>query len=757
MDVRDQLQRALNGAYTIDRELPGGGMSRVFLATENALHRAVVVKVLTPDSAGSVSLERFMREVQLAARLQHPHIVPLLNAGDAGGLPFYTMPFVYGDSLRARLQHASVLPIAEVENIMRDVARALDYAHAHGVVHRDIKPENILLAGNTATVVDFGIAKALEAARTGGGSETLTQLGTTLGTPAYMAPEQVSADTVDGRADIYSLGVVVYELLAGVHPFAGKTNQQLLAAHVVETPTAIAVRRPDTPPALAMLVMRCLAKDPADRPSNAAELLHLLDEATHAGPQKPEWLASAATPAIAVLPFTNLGGADDEFFSDGLTDEIIADLSRIHSLRVIARGSMMRLKGTTKDLPDIARELNVRYVLEGNVRRSADHLRITARLIDSASGATIWSDKLSGTLDDVFVFQETIARTIVEALPLALSTDDSRRLGARDLSDVRAYESYLKARHELWAFTGTSLDRAKQLLENALAIVGDNALLYATLGQVHLNYLQSGVSADPEHIAEAERCAQATFALEPDSAAGHRLRGWIDFQLGAMGAAIRALERARTLEPSNADMLMMLSYAYLLDGQDEMGSLVGATGVALDPLTPLMQCLPGFIRVLRGQFEEAIPYYRKFYAMEPQNPAALWFLTIVLGYAGERDEIPHLVALLERDFGGTVFASIGRAYERALTGDVAGASAAITPALQAAATTTEFLARNLADTYALMGHVHDAVTYLDHAVRLGLRHYSFLAHVDPHLSGIRGDPGFLALLARVASKRETVC
>lgn len=751
MSLRERLQRSLGAAYTIERELSGGGMSRVFVATETALDRTVVIKVLPPDTASSVSVERFKREIQLAAQLQHPHIVPLFSAGDADGLPYYSMPLVHGVSLRERLQDGTVLSFAEVENIMRDVARALDYAHSHGVIHRDIKPENILLAGSTATVVDFGIAKALAAARTPEGPEPLTQFGTALGTPAYMAPEQVACDTVDARSDIYSLGIVAYELLAGSHPFAGKTNQQMLAAHVVEAPVALATRRHETPNALASLVMSCLAKEPADRPATAAELLRLLDEATHASAHAATTTGLPARGSIAVLPFTNLGGADDEFFSDGLTDEIIADLSRIRSLRVIARGSMMRLKGTIKDLPEIARELNVRYVLEGNVRRAASNLRITARLVDAATGATVWSDKLGGTLHDVFVIQETLARTIVDALSLSLSSDESRHLATHDISDLRAYESYLKARHELWTFTASSMDRAKQLLENALNIVGDSALLYATLGQVHLNYLDSGLSADSVHFDEAERCARRAFELEPDSAAGHRLRGWIDFHRGSMNAAIHTLERAQTLDPGNADVLMMLGYAYLLNGQDELGSRTADVCVSVDPLTPLTQCMPGFVLVLQGRFEEALPYYRTFYAMEPQNPAAIWFLEFMLGYAGRLAEIPSLAAVLERDFGGTAFASIGRAYERALAGDVAGAERAITPGLLGAASSAEYFARGLAGTYALMGRTGEAITYLDHAVRLGFGHRSFIALHDPHLARIRSDSGFQAVLERLSS------
>jgi len=276
-ELAEQLQTSLGSTYTIVRELGGGGMSRVFLANDNALGRAVVFKVLLPELAAGVNAERFKREVQLSARLQHPHIVPVLSAGEVDGLPYYVMPFVKGESLRARLA-GGPLPIPEVVSILADVAKALAYAQSDGIVHRDIKPDNILLSGGACTVADFGIAKAISSARRSEEGDTLTSLGTSLGTPAYMAPEQVAGDpNVDHRADIYSLGCVAYEMLAGKTPFAGKSPQQMLAAHVMETPAPLATLRPDAPDSLVALVNRCLEKEPSARPQSATELVTQLE------------------------------------------------------------------------------------------------------------------------------------------------------------------------------------------------------------------------------------------------------------------------------------------------------------------------------------------------------------------------------------------------------------------------------------------------------------------------------------------------
>jgi tetratricopeptide (TPR) repeat protein len=281
--IREQLQSTLGTAYTLERELGGGGMSRVFVAEETSLRRKVVVKVLPPELTAGVNVERFNREILLAAQLQHPHIVPVLSAGETHGLPYYTMPFVDGESLRARLGRGG-LGITEVVNVLRDVARALAYAHERGVVHRDIKPDNVLLTGGSATVTDFGIAKAISASRTAAPGATLTQVGTSIGTPTYMAPEQAAGDpTTDHRADIYSFGCLAYELLAARPPFVESQPRRLLAAHMGEKPKPVTEFRPDTPGPLADLVMRCLEKEADDRPQRALDLVHVLETVTSSG------------------------------------------------------------------------------------------------------------------------------------------------------------------------------------------------------------------------------------------------------------------------------------------------------------------------------------------------------------------------------------------------------------------------------------------------------------------------------------------
>ncbi|MGH9424446.1 MAG: protein kinase domain-containing protein, partial [Thermoanaerobaculia bacterium] len=385
MALIEELQQALGTSYTIERELGGGGMSRVFVGEEVALGRKVAVKVLAPELAAGVSAERFQREIKLAAQLQHPNIVPVLTTGVAAGLPYYTMPFIDGLSLRERLNRNPGMPIVEAMGILRDVARALAYAHDHGIVHRDIKPENVLLADEAAVVTDFGIAKALAAARTDAPGGTLTQAGTSLGTPAYMAPEQISADPhVDHRADIYSFGCVAYELFTGKAPFAHKLPHQLYAAHITETPAPLESIRPDCPPEVAAIVMKCLEKDPADRPQTAREILRTLEMGrSHATPAPVSSPGSSKNPrssshkpvrrgrlmvasalagiavfsavaaytarakhsadihTLAVLPFQNIGGdTANAYFAEGMSDEITTELARVPGITLASSSSV---------------------------------------------------------------------------------------------------------------------------------------------------------------------------------------------------------------------------------------------------------------------------------------------------------------------------------------------------------------------------------------------------------------------------------
>src|SRR5688572_5846361 len=580
-DLRQQLQATLGDAYALERELLGGGMSRVFVAMDATLNRRVVVKVLSPELAQGISAERFAREIKVAAALQDPHIVPVHSAGESGGLPFYTMPFVEGESLRARLMRGSV-PFNEAVGILRDVALALEYAHAHGVVHRDIKPENVLLAGRTAVVADFGIAKAVSAARTGAPEVrdgTLTSIGQSLGTPGYMAPEQVAGETIDHRSDLYAWGVMAYEMLAGRHPFADKSSaSQLMAAQLSERPAPLVEKKPGIPPPIAALVTRCLEKIPDLRPQGASDVVAALDAihspSTASGPVpavSPAPLGSrrtvvtalglaavavgavvvfltqrdratsgsSATPVsnpmtIAVLPFENLGDSADLYFADGITDAVRGKLTSLSGVGVIARASSAQYARTTKLPPQIATELGVRYLLTGTVRFAGSgvgrRVQVSPELVEIADGQpqSRWQEPFDAEVKDVFQVQGEIAGKVAEAMRVALGGGAQQQLAQPLTNDPAAYDAYLRGEAAWNAGANTdpaSLRRAILFFEQAVARDSAMTEAWGALSRARsLLYNNGTPTAQLQQGALA--AARRALALEPNGAAGHRAMGW---------------------------------------------------------------------------------------------------------------------------------------------------------------------------------------------------------------------------------------
>ena len=573
-DLRDQLQQTLGTQYVLEQELGGGGMSRVFVAHEASLGRKVVVKVLPPDMAAAVSIDRFRREIQLAAQLQHPHIVPLLSAGETQGLPYFTMPFVKGESLRAKLARGGELPLSEAVRILREVAAALAYAHENHVVHRDIKPENILISGGSAMVTDFGVAKAVSAS-SGEKGQSLTSLGVALGTPAYMAPEQATADpNTDHRADIYALGVVAYEMLTGSTPFSGRSPQAMLAAQVTEHPDNVTKRRATIPPLLANLVMCCLEKRAADRPQTAHDVVHELDAlTTPSGGMTPTTALPAATarrsgsrmfaiagagllaaaviafftwkysvrsspgaagpgaaaeaPGIAVLPFENRGRGEGQEFTDGMTEEITNRLSSIRALRVIGRQSASTYAGSRKTPQEIAQELGVQYVLTGTVRwdKSSDGkelVRVSPALLRASDGSQVWANAYQTVLSGMFEVQAKVATEVADALNIALVAPEKAALTARPTGNIEAYSHYLRG-SELVVGSIRIADLKDGISELEKAVEADPsfAQAYALLGQGHAEYFWFFGDHSPSRLQKAKQAIDKALSLNPDLFEAH--------------------------------------------------------------------------------------------------------------------------------------------------------------------------------------------------------------------------------------------
>ncbi|MBV9880714.1 MAG: protein kinase [Gemmatirosa sp.] len=635
----EQIQSSLGSAYTPPRELGGGGMARVFVATDTHLGREVVVKVLSPELMVGLSAERFAREIRLAAQLQEPHIVPVLADGvTADGVPYYTMPFIPGASLRQRMGEQP-LSVEDAVGVLRDVATALEYAHGRGVVHRDIKPENVLLSGRTAVVADFGIAKALQASKTQAPGGTITVVGTSLGTPAYMAPEQAVGDDVDARADLYAWGVMAYELLAGRHPFAGRaTTQQLIAAHIAEMPAPLGTAAPAVPPALAALVMRCLAKSPADRPASAAELLAALDAATRTGAhtaplpipgrRRPTRLAlgialvavaaaggaglvalrrtpsdraatsspdaAAGTQRLAVLPFENLGRPEDAYVADGLADEIRGKLAAVPGMIVIARASSNQYRQTTKPPEVVARELGVRYLLGGTVRSEpaaagrAAHVRVTPELVEVTTGTapvTRWQRPFDVTAGDVFAMQADIAEQVADTMRVTLGGRTRARLVEAPTRNPVAYDAYLRA-EAIQSVAPNDLRRRLAHYTRAVALDSTFAKAWAQRAIVASLLYQNSVPT-PALAGEALAAAERARTLAPDRSYGYEAMGRYYTLVTIDNArALAELQAAVRLAPTDVGVLVAIGVLQRQMGRAEDAVRSFQAAAALDPLAP---------------------------------------------------------------------------------------------------------------------------------------------------------------------------
>ena len=683
-ELRDQLQASLGDAYTIERELGGGGMSRVFVAEETSLGRRVVVKVLPADLSGSVSIARFRREISLAARLQHPHIVPLLSAGEIDGLPYYTMPFVDGESLRAELAHGE-LPIAKTISILRDVAKALEYAHGKGIAHRDIKPDNVLLAGTSAVIADFGVAKAISDATAGG---ALTSVGVALGTPAYMAPEQAAADpATDHRADYYAFGAMAYEMLAGHPPFAGRNTQATLAAHATEAPPSIAFLRPATPAPLAALVMRCLEKRPGDRPQSATDIVHALDaisgSASAARPTtRPRrtrtivvaggvvglvlcalglmaWLrarasgsASPESRSIAVLPFENKSGDTTfDYLEDGITDHVRDALNAVPELTVKARSSSRQLKG--RGAREIGSTLGVGLVLQGTVSRSTSRLHVAAELVRTSDDIALWSGTFDGQPNELGGMQDTIVRAITNKL--RVGNGDSRldhsAAGARGTNNVDAYYLYLQGHH---FGDGLQWDRASSLYHQAIALDPRFARAYGALAISYSNEPTLGLVSVDSMNRLARSAARQALAL--DSTVVEAYVGEANTLINDMrfADAVRALARGYAMDSANVDVLANYGGALFAVGRVEDGVAMLQRARARDPLSAIVVGLLGYGFELLRRYDESISLIRAVIEMDPRNVLVRQSLGFVFAFANMPDSA---VRTLEAAFAldSTVF------------------------------------------------------------------------------------------------------
>ena len=769
-DLRAHLETALGNVFDIERELGGGGMSRVFVATERALGRKVVIKVLPSEAAGAVSLERFKREIELAARLQQANIVPVLSAGAFESIPYFTMPYVAGESLRARLAVGGQLPIGETVGLLREIARALAYAHEQGIVHRDIKPDNVLVSGGTAMVTDFGVAKALNAATTGGG-DALTGTGMTLGTPAYMAPEQATGDPrIDHRVDIYAFGCLAYELLTGAPPFAGRSMQAAIAAHIAEAPVPVERQRAGVPQSLASLVARCLAKNPADRPQSARELLTALDQVS-SSPQLVAlarrapmarlgilvvvmlvvvaaglWVARrgsrTAGPivrSVAVLPMQNIGGdSTQEYFAVGIAEDIAGALVG-SGVRIMPMSSAMSpvLSQAGLSMDSICKLLGVDAIITGTARRLSNRLRVTVSL--ARRDSVIWFHAYDQTAPDLLALQRTITDSVVGAVRTAIGAAPPQT--RHHVEDLVSHDLAMQGWFYLRLGTQDGLERAKALFAQALQRDSLNARALSGVSYAWAETADGFVA--PAAVFDST-IAPSLRILALDSASAE---GWATVAL--MNAqwkwnwpvVAEQLARARSLDPQHPYESWTDGIVAIVHGHADEALTHWLETARLAPLDPLVSTTLEWAYLSLGQYDSVIAQSRRTQRLTPNFAYIESFSGYAFGMLGRDAEADSAFRMAEAVIGHR---SAGLAWLRARQGRRAEALS-IANDLERSWSQHYFSPELLAIVYTALGDKDRAFEWL----RRGLTSRSAVALLDPTvpmLAPLRSDPRFREVL-----------
>ena len=607
----ERLRSALSQTYTIDRELGRGGMATVYLAQDSKHERLVALKVLHPELAASLGPDRFLREIKTAAKLNHPHILPLHDSGEVDGFLYYVMPYVEGESLRERLDREEFLPVEDVVNLTRGIASALDYAHRQNVVHRDIKPENLMLYEGEAMVMDFGIAKAVSSA----GSETLTQTGMMVGTPAYVSPEQAAGEVnLDGRSDQFSLACVVYEMLSGQRPFTGPTAQAILAKRFTEPVTSIRSVKSSIPESVERALNKAMATDSEGRYRTVGLFAQALASTSLTTPSDTQTMPQpvvASAKSIAVLPFTNMSAdAENEYFTDGMAEEIINALSKIQSLRVASRTASFAFKGKSEDIAEIGRKLKVSTFLEGSVRKMGNRLRITAQLVNVADGYHLWSERYDREMEDIFAIQDEISQAIVVALRVILSEGEKKQIEKARAVNVQAYDYYLRGRQYFHQLRRKSLEYARQMFNKAIEIDPEYARAHAGVADCY-SLIYTYFDAREFNLRQADKASSKALELEPELAEAHVAKGLAVSLSKRFDEAEQEFETAMRLDPKLFEAAYSYARARLSQGEYEDAIKLFERASALRPED---YQTPGFLAqalMALGRVEDSQAAYRR--------------------------------------------------------------------------------------------------------------------------------------------------
>ncbi len=688
-----------------------GGMAVVYAAHDLRHDRPVALKVLHPEIAAALGPERFLQEIRVAARLNHPHIVALHDSGEADGMLYYVMPLIEGSTLRDLLARDGRLPADKAVRLARQIAGALDYAHRLGVVHRDIKPENVMLHEGEALVTDFGIAKALSVA----GGSTLTRTGIAIGTPAYMSPEQAAGGTdVDGRSDQYSLACLLYEMLTGEPPFSADSPQALIAKRFTDTPRPLTAVVPTIPEYVSKAVRRALSREAPDRFATAAEFSVAMEP-----PQQAD-AGAERKPSIAVLPFTNMStDPENEFFSDGIAEEIINALTRVQGMEVVSRTSAFAFKGKSLDMREIGQQLGARTLLEGSVRRAGNRLRVTAQLVDVETGYHLWSERFDREMADVFAIQDEIAENIVKALRVVLSERERDAIKAARTQNVKAYEYYLRGRQLIHQWRRESWSAAEDMFRRAISLDPNYALAYTGLAaSAAIRYMYH--SGAEEALLQADVASQRAVEIDPLLAEAHVARGLALSCQKRLHEADAELRQAMELDPTLYEAPYYYARMLQMEGRQREAAefFERASGLRDDDYqaasfaAALYEEL-GEIEQMKRTAERAVEVARRVISGNPGETRAMQHGALALVRLGQPDQ-------------ARVWA------ERALSVDPNEVATLY----------------NVACMSLQLGDVERAFDLLERAVELGWSRAEWLRQ-DPDFASVRDHPRFLEVLKRL--------
>ncbi|MDQ6925116.1 MAG: tetratricopeptide repeat-containing serine/threonine-protein kinase [Candidatus Eremiobacteraeota bacterium] len=733
--------------YRVERILGAGGMATVYLATDLHDDRQVALKVLHEHLDPLEGAARFAREVAILARLAHPHIVPLLDSGVTAGQPWYAMPYVEGESLRARLQREGRLPVAETLAIAGQVSDALDHAKAQGVVHRDVKPENILL-GAHVLVADFGIARVV--ARTWNDAPTLTAVGTVVGTIDYAAPEQLFGEAVDARADLYALACVVWEMLTGRSPFHGGSMQQSIARRLMGAPPAFEPPREEAEPLLTVL-RDALRPDPAERPESCGDFVERLRQATAATSGTDARVAvkvsDQAIPTLAVLPFAVAGGdAESEILAEGIAEELLLALGRIPGFRVASRAASFAFRGGNLDLQRVAERLHVEAAVCGTLRRAGDQIRVTVELLDLRTGHQRWANRYDRELRDVFAVQEQIARAVATELQGRLDAAPRVSIRSRHSADLQAYADYLRGRH-FWNRRPRQTRQGLECYERAVARDPSYALAWAGIADcwATLGSWEAGEVEPEEAFRRAADAAHRAIALNPALAEPLAALAYAEFHFGGASMdATRAMDRALALDRGYAHAHHWHSHLLLPLGHVQESLEASLRALRLEPLDTVLNVHLAWHHHFAGQYHAAVEQGERTIALDPDDFWGFFFQALSHEQLGDPGTALRCLDDAARRAGDLTVIRSARAHALASSGEAVRARAVLRE-LDALATHRYVSPYERALIHLALGEHEPAVARLWEARE---RHDGWLpyARVDPRLRPFLLTPEVAAVL-----------